>query len=277
MFASFLITFREGLEAFLLVGIILSCLSKLNARQYNRYVYYGVMAGVILSLAVAFVFQMLINEFDNELYQQYLTIAILLFAVGVLTYMVIWMQKQVKHMTFRLEEDISRMVTTGNLIGMVFLAFLAVMREGLETILFLSALMYSGNSFSPGGAMSGAVLGLAGSLTLVYTIFKGTRKISLKVLFKYSGLLLIIIAAGLFSSSINIMQSVNWLPVWLESIFDISWILDDRGNLGTFLRALFGYNSSPTLLQFVVWILYLSTFIFIWKKAYRKNINTSSS
>lgn len=97
MFASFLITLREGLEAFLLVGIALSYLSKLNARQYNKYIYVGVFAGLILSLAIAVVFQVVVDQFSSELYRNILMAGILLFATVVLTYMAIWMQSQAKN------------------------------------------------------------------------------------------------------------------------------------------------------------------------------------
>lgn len=99
MFASFLITFREGLEAFLLVGIILSYLTKLGARNYAKYIYMGVAAGVVSSLIIAFLLQVAVSQFDNARYQHYLMIGILLFATVVLTYMAIWMQKQARAQT----------------------------------------------------------------------------------------------------------------------------------------------------------------------------------
>ena len=106
MFASFLITLREGLEAFLLVGIALSYLSKLNARQYNKYIYVGVFAGLILSLAIAVVFQVVVDQFSSELYRNILMAGILLFATVVLTYMAIWMQSQAKNQVEGMKKEI---------------------------------------------------------------------------------------------------------------------------------------------------------------------------
>ena len=96
MLASFLITFREGLEAFLIVGIILSYLGKLQASKYNKFIYLGVFIGVIISIIIAYIFQVVIYGMDNETYQHYLMIFILLFATLVLSYMVVWMANQSK-------------------------------------------------------------------------------------------------------------------------------------------------------------------------------------
>ena len=96
MLASFLITFREGLEAFLIVGIILSYLNRLQASKYNKYIYVGVCIGVVVSLFIAYIFQVVIYGIENELYQHYLMIFILLFATVVLSYMVVWMANQSK-------------------------------------------------------------------------------------------------------------------------------------------------------------------------------------
>jgi len=269
MLASFLITFREGLEAFLLVGIALSYLTKLNAKHFHKYIYMGVAAGFILSLLVAVVFQLFIDQFSNDLYRNYLMAGILLFATFVLTYMAIWMQKQAKEQTAQVKANLQKCVTTGNVIGLVMLSLLAVLREGFETILFFSALMFSGgNEFSQEQGIIGAVIGLALSLSLVWILMKGARKVPLAAFFRWTSLLIIIIAAGLLSSAVNMLQASELLSVFYAHIFDVSHILDDRGVFGTFLRALFGYNASPSLFQFATWGVYLTVFTLFWKKSY---------
>ncbi|NOI65076.1 FTR1 family protein [Vibrio sp. 99-8-1] len=270
MFASFLITLREGLEAFLLVGIALSYLAKLNARHYNKYIYLGVAVGLVLSLAVAFVFQVVIDQFSNALYQNYLMAGILLFATVVLTYMAIWMQKQAKSQVAQVQQDITEMVSTGNLMGLVFLSMLAILREGFETILFFSALMYSSyGELSTQDALIGAVLGLVLAYVMVWAMMKSAKKVPLAQFFKWTSLLIIIIAAGLLSSAINMLQAANLVPIVYAQVFDISHILDDRGVFGTFLRALFGYNSSPGLVQLMVWLGYMLIFTLFWEKGYK--------
>ncbi|WCE32499.1 FTR1 family iron permease [Vibrio sp. SCSIO 43137] len=271
MFASFLITLREGLEAFLLVGIVLSYLAKLDARQYNKFIYIGVAIGLVLSLAVAFVFQVVIDQFSNELYQNYLMAGILLFATLVLTYMAVWMQNQAKAQVAQVQQDVSNMVSTGNLLGLVFLSMLAILREGFETILFFSALMYSSfGELSTQDALIGAIAGLVMAYVLVWAMMRSSRKVPLSSFFKWTSLLIIIIAAGLLSSAINMLQAAHVLPIVYAQVFDISHILDDRGVFGTFLRALFGYNSSPGLLQLMVWMGYMLVFTLFWKKGYKQ-------
>lgn len=272
MLASFLITFREGLEAFLIVGIILSYLGKLQATRFNKYIYLGVFIGIFISLIIAYIFQVVIYGMDNELYQHYLMIGILLFATVVLSYMVVWMANQSKQIKGEIEENLKALVSTGNIAGMVFLAFLAVLREGFETVLFFSSLSIS-EDISVKDGFIGASLGLILSMILVYALMKGARNIPISAFFKYTGLLILIIAGGLFGSAVSMMQASELIPTFIPVIYDISSILDDRGLFGTFLRALFGYNSSPTLVHFLSWSLFMLTALTLWKKtyAYAKN------
>lgn len=268
MSAAFLITLREGLEAFLLVGILLAFLRKLGAPQYAKWIYVGVGAGVVASIIAAFLFQVVIDQFSNAHYQHLLMIFILLFAAAVLTYMAIWMQKQARAHTESVKQKLEGYVTAGNMFGMVSLAFVAVMREGIETVLFFSALMYSGAEITLQGALIGAVTGLAASIILVWVLMRGTRNVPIQPFFRYTSLLIIIIAAGLFGSAINMMQSIDLVSILNTPIFDISWLLDDRGTFGTFLRALFGYNASPSGLQFLCWFAYLATAVWLWHRGY---------
>jgi len=270
MFASFLITLREGLEAFLLVGIALSYLGKLNARHYNKYIYLGVLVGLVLSLAVAFVFQVVVDQFSNERYRNYLMAGILLFATVVLSSMAVWMKNQAKGQIAQMQKEIGSMVSTGNLMGLIFLSMLAILREGFETILFFSALVYSNyGELSTQDALIGAVLGLCLAYMLVWLMMRSTKKVPLTLFFKWTSLLIIIIAAGLLSSAVNMLQAAHVLPIIHAQLFDVSHILDDRGVFGTFLRALFGYNSSPGLLQISIWTMYMLVFIRFWQKGYK--------
>ncbi len=267
MFASFLITFREGLEAFLIVGIILSYLNKLETRQFNKYIYMGVFLGIVVSLFIAYIFQVMLYSIDNELYQKYLMIGILLFATFILSYMVVWMANQSKQIKGQIQKNLKKLIGTKNIIGMIFLAFLAVLREGFETVLFFSSLSLN-QDLNLNDGFIGASLGLFLSIILVYFLMKGTKNIPIRVFFKYTGLLILIIAGGLFGSAVSMLQAIEILPTFILSIYDIAYILDDRSLVGTFLRALFGYNSSPTLLHFVAWIFYMFVSITLWKKTY---------
>lgn len=270
MLASFLITLREGLEAFLLVGIILAYLRKLGAERYSDWIYAGVGAGLVASVGAAFVFQFVVSQFHSEYYRTLLMIVILLFAALVLSYMAVWMGKQAKAHTEEVKRQLEGYVSAGNVMGMVMLAFIAVLREGIETVLFFSALMYSGQGVTLQQGVIGALAGLAASIVLVWVLMRGTRRLPLQPFFRYSALLIVIIAAGLLGSSVNMMQSAELITVGTHPLFDISGILSDQGFIGTFLRALFGYNSSPTPVQFGAWALYLVIAITMWRRTYAR-------
>ena len=130
--------------------------------------------------------------------------------------------------------------------------------------------MYSGQgNFSLQDGLIGAGAGLIASLILVVVLMRGTRKVPLQAFFKWTSLLIIIIAAGLLSSACNMLQRADVLPLFQTAVFDISHILDDQGVFGTFLRALFGYNSSPNLLPLIIWGIYLAVFTVFWHRGYQ--------
>jgi high-affinity iron transporter len=197
--------------------------------------------GLLASLVTAFVLQVVVDQFRNELYRALLTAGIMLMASCILTYMAIWMHKQARaHAKRRLEGHIG----AGNVIGVAMLAFVSVLREGIETVLFLSALAYTGESLSIVGGLAGLLL----AILLVW--------------------LLIIIAAGLLGSAINMLQGAGIVPGSTTPIFDISGILPDTTGVGVFLRGLFGYNASPTAAQLALWAVYLAIAVLLWRRGH---------
>ena len=127
------------------------------------------------------------------------------------------------------------------------------------------ALVYGGSK----SGLMGALAGLLVSIALVWGLLRSTRKVALAPFFRWTGLLIIIIAAGLLSSAVNMLQAADIITFWTTQVFDISHILDDQGVFGTFLRALFGYNASPAGLQLLTWALYLAIFVTLWQRSYR--------
>ena len=266
MFVTFLIAFRESLEAFLLVGILLAYLRQLDATQYAKWIYAGVVAGLLAALFAAIVLQLVVSEVNNKTYRLILTAAIQLFAAVVLTYMAIWMQKQAKEVTGSAKEKLREHVTTGNVIGVAFLSFISVWREAMETILFLSAISYGGQALS----LPGGLLGFALAILIVWLLLRGTKNVPIGEFFRWTSLLILIIAAGLLASATNILQGIGWLPGPTSPLFDISGIVPDKGGFGEFLRGLFGYDATPTPLQFGVWFVFLVVALILWQRAYAK-------
>jgi high-affinity iron transporter len=264
MLLTFLIAFRESLEAFLMVGILLAYLSRIGAGRYAKWIFVGVAAGLLASVAAAFVFQVVVDQFESDRYRIYLSAGIMLAAVVVLTYMALWMQKQARAHTDEARKQLDAYVAASDIVGVALLAFISVWREGLETVLFLSALAYGGE---PPSAVGG-LLGLALAVLLVWLLLAGARKVPLHTFFRYTSLLLIVIAAGLLGSAINVMQNARIAPGSTAPLFDLSGFLSDGSGLGLFLRGLFGYNATPTLAQFTFWAGYLAIALLLWRRGY---------
>jgi high-affinity iron transporter len=264
MFITFLIGFRESLEAFLLVGILLAYLYRVGAGRYAVWIYVGVVAGLLASLVAAFLFQVVVDQFHNELYRAYLTAGIMIVATLVLTYMAIWMQKQARAHTAHATKQLESYVAGNQVLGIALLAFVSVWREGLETVLFLSALTYGGEAPSLAGGLIGLVLAVA----VVALLITGLRKVPLQAFFRWTSLLLIVIAAGLLGSAVNMLQGQGVIPGGSAPLFDISGIVSDQGGVGAFLRGLFGYNATPTAAQFALWALYLIVAVWLWRRGY---------
>lgn len=263
MLLTFLILFRESLEAFLLVGILVAYLYRLDGQRYVKWIYAGVAAGLVGSFVAAFVLQVVIDQFNNEFYRAILTASIMLVATCILTYMAIWMHKQARAHTEQAKQQLRDYMTAGNVVGVAMLAFVSVWREGIETVLFLSALAYTGEPLSIPGGLAGMALAVA----LVWLLVSGTRRVPLQPFFRYTSLILIVIAAGLLGSAINMLQGAGVLPE-TGPIFDISAILPDTTGIGVFLRGLFGYNASPTMPQFGLWAAYLVIAVVLWRRGY---------
>lgn len=264
MFVTFLILFREGLEAFLLVGILLAYLKQLGGAQYAKWIYAGVVTGMLGSFAAAVVLQVLVDQFQNDFYRSVLTAAIMLAATVILTYMAIWMGKQARAHTEEAKRRLESHIGAGNIIGISALAFFSVFREGLETVLFLSALDMGGETPSLWGGLVGLVL----SAVLVALLVRGARRIPFHVFFRYTSLLLIVIAAGLLGSAVNMLQTVGIVPGSTSPLFNISAALPDTSGLGAFLRGLVGYNATPTTGQFGLWAVYLLVAVMLWRRTY---------
>ncbi len=264
MFGTFLIVFREGLEAFLLVGILLAYLRQLDATRYSAWIFIGAVAGALVALGTAVVLEFVISKFHSDTYRLILTATIMVLAACVLSYMAVWMQKQAKEAAGAAKNQLRNYVSAGNIFGVAFLSFISVWRESMETILFLSALMYSGVAISWLGGLAGLCLALA----VVSLLLRGARGLPLRAFFRWSSLLLIIIAAGLLASATNILQGLSYLPGPTTALFDLSGIVPDTGGAGEFLRGLFGYDATPTPLQFGVWLTFLVCALILWARAY---------
>lgn len=253
MGAAALIMLREGIEAALIVAILLGYLRKIGQSHHARYVWGGVAAAVLASAALAVLFRLLFGGFEGRA-EEIFEGVVMLTAVAVLTSMILWMQSQARHIKGQLERRLQHALSSGQLVGISSLAFVAVLREGVESILFLGAVFILEPS---AGAMTGALIGLVGAIALAHLMFRASVRLDLHRFFFYTGLLLVLVAAGLLASGIHELQEAGVLPVFVEHVWNINGVIAEKGTVGSFLKALFGYNADPSLLEVLGWLAYM--------------------
>jgi high-affinity iron transporter len=254
MVASFLIVAREGLEAALIVGIILSVLRKLGQSQLGRPVWVGVLAAFLVSLAAGLALNALGVAFEGRGEQIFEGVTMLL-AAGVLTWMIFWMQRQGRRIQAELELDVRRAVSAGSAWGLFGLAFVAVVREGIETVLFLTAAALSA---TPMQTLIGGGLGLVLAIILGWLIFVAGKRLNVRRFFQATSILLLLFAAGLTAHGVHEFQEAALLPTLVEHVWDINPILDEASVTGAFLKAVFGYNGNPSLLEVLAYSVYFA-------------------
>jgi len=267
-----LITFREVLEALLIIGIITTYLKRMDQAQYNKYVWLGAGLAVLASVGVAMLFQVVFTGFAAMGNEIYLKIGIMLVSTILLTQMVFWMAEHSKDIKGNMEGKMNKFISTGNIVGMVIHSFLVVLREGVETVFFFAAITGGniGAALQGWGALTGVII----AAVVSYFFFKGTMRISLKTFFKVTGAFIILIAAGLLVQAISMMQDVGIIGSVVPHLYDITWFLPEHsidhahyvrdygvepllsGDIGIFLKALFGYSSMPSIEEVIAYIGY---------------------
>jgi len=257
MLASFLLSLREGLEAALVIGIVLGALFKLKRAHLSREVWIGAGAAVALSILVAVALNLLGMEFEGAGEQIFEGTAMLL-AAGVLTWMILWMHQSARNLKNEIETKTNAALQSKGGKGLFMLAFLAVFREGIELALFLLAVQ---KASSPMQTLVGALAGLAGAATLGWILFTSARKMSLRVFFQVTNVLLIIFAAGLVAVGVHEFNEAGVIPSLIEHVWDINGFLSDKSELGLLLKALIGYNGNPSLTEVAAYLTYLSGII----------------
>ena len=255
MLSSLLITLREGLEAALIIGIILAYLARTDNRQGFRQVWLGISLAVAVSLIAGVVIYFSAGELEGRAEQVFEGLA-LLTAAGVLTWMIFWMRKQAVNIKGHLHAQIQSALGSRSSVGLVVLVFVAVTREGIETVLFLFAATRVAES--PILFAAGGLLGLAIAVGIGYSIYKGTSKLNLRLFFNVTSLLLILFAAGLLAHGIHEFHEAGIIPPVVEHVWDINHILPEKSTFGRFLAAIFGYNANPSLVEVVAYFAYLT-------------------
>ena len=262
MLPAFLLALREGLEAALIVGIVLGVLRKLGHNREQVSVWQGAVAAIAVSLVAALLLYAVGLKMEGAAEQIFEGVTMLL-AAAILTWMIFWMQTQGRRINRELETGVRQAVSgMGGNKGhwaLFSVAFIAVLREGIETALFLTA-----TTFTAGGqaTLLGALLGLSAAAALGYILFATTRQLNVKRFFQVTSVLLILFAAGLVAHSIHEFNEVGWIPAVVEHVWDTNAVLDEKSSLGLILKALFGYNGNPSLTEVLGYVVYWAALIF---------------
>jgi len=252
MFPSYLLALREGLEAALIIGIVLGVLRKVNRTQLKSVVWMGLGSAVLVSILGAVLLNAVGATFEGEAEEIFEGFTMLI-AAGVLTWMIFWMQRQAHTMQAELEVDVRRAAIGGGQKALFLLSFVAVVREGIELALFLTA---ASITTSVQQTLIGAILGLGTAVLLGWLLFASTIRLNLKRFFQVTGVLLILFAAGLVAHGIHEFNEVGWVPSIIEHVWDINHVVNEKSTFGLVLKSLFGYNGNPSLTEVLGYLLY---------------------
>jgi high-affinity iron transporter len=252
--ATLVIFLREGVEASMIVAILLAYLNRIGRRDHFRDVFLGVGAALLLATAGGAIAYETIRSYDGSRVQTIFETATYLVAAAVLTYMTFWMRKHARSLSKELRERAEAALDGRARWGLGLLAFQAVGREGLETVVFTLAIIFS---TSTAGALTGALIGLAGALGIAFVIYRLGHKLNLSRFFTIIGVLLMVFAAGLLANSVENLQQLGWLPVLAAPMWHSAQLLSEDSAIGDVLHSFFGYSDAPTPLQLLIYLGYL--------------------
>jgi len=255
MGGTFVVTLREGFEAALILGIVYTYLQKIGAARHYHYATRGGLLGVVASVALGVLVTALSGPL-LDLGPDVIGLGVIFIAVIVLTWHGYWMQQHARAVKGDVQRKIDEAQATHRLWIIGVIAFTGVFREGAETVLFLWGLLSQATSTSSWASATGAVLGLAMAAALGWAIFRGGRHMSLQRFFAVTSILLLLLAAGMFSTGVGRLEAMGFLPQ-SPTVWDTSSALDDHAFVGGFLNGLVGYRARPSLLEAGSYLVYL--------------------
>ncbi len=270
MFPSLLLSLREGLEAALIIGIIISALTKLHHEELKPVVWRGVAIAVVLSFVFGLGLNYLGMEFTGQLEEVFEGLAMLL-AAAILTWMIFWMMRHGSEIQRDLEVKTAHATLNRGGSALFILAFLAVFREGIELALFLMAARIASDPIS---VLVGATFGLGGAILLGWMLFATTRRLNLRQFFQTTNVLLLFFAAGLVAYGVHELNEAGWVPAVIENVWNINHIISDKSEVGLILKALFGYNGNPSLTEVLAYLSYFIVLGTILIRNQRKQVKT---
>ncbi|HSK87349.1 MAG TPA: iron uptake transporter permease EfeU [Anaerolineales bacterium] len=269
MLPTYLLSLREGLEAALIIGIVLGALTKIRRNDLSPAVWLGTLGAVSVSILTAVLLTSFGMSLEEEAEQIFEGITMLI-AAGILTWMIFWMSKQARFLKGELEAGVNKAAASTGKRAMFWLAFVAVVREGIELALFVTAAFFAGDQSQVTSntiqTLAGTILGLGTAALLGWTLFATTVRLDLRRFFQVTGLLLILFAAGLVAHGVHEFNEVGWIPAVVEHVWDVNAIVDENSVAGQLLRTLFGYNGNPSLTEMIAYFIYLAVVTVFWRR-----------
>jgi high-affinity iron transporter len=252
MIAALLLAFREGLEAALILGIVLSVLRRFGRQDQERTAWLGAGLAAVVSLGAGIGLYTLGTSFEGRAEQVFEGLTMLL-AASVLTWMVFWMSRQGRAVQTAVEQNIGRAAKHDGKWAIFSLAFLAVVREGIELALFLTAATFTATAAA---TLVGGLLGLVLAALAGWLIFATTAHLDVRAFFRVTSFVLIFFAAGLVSHSVHEFNEAGIIPAVVEHVWNTNSVLDENSGVGRLLQALLGYNGNPSLTEVVAYVGY---------------------
>ncbi len=252
--AAFLVMLREGVEAALIVGILLAYMHRLGRRREAQWVWAGTMSAALLSVIAGIVVFSTIGSLDERA-EEIAEGVVAWVAAGLLTWMIFWMGSQARHIRGRLEGEVDTVLASGGGGGLAAIAFFAVLREGLESALFLISTTVGVEA--DGLQFFGGLLGLAVAVVIGYLIYRGGTRIDIRVFFRVTGVLIVLFAAGLVAKGIHEFQEIGLLPAVVDPLWNLPILDPDTNVIGQFAKSLFGWRPDPSLLMVIGYLAYL--------------------
>ena len=255
-FGAAVLTFREGLEAALIVAIMLGYLRKVGRLDMQWSVWVGAVSAGALAVAFTLLLQVIGAQFDYPAKGIYEGVTSLL-AVVMLTSMILWMARQARYIKGSLEHSMKDRLAQGAVWGLLALAFMTVAREGVETALFLSASAFQSSGME---TLVGGVVGLLLSGVVAWAVYVAGVRLQLRTFFKVTSILLVVFGAAILRYAIHEFEEVSWVPPIVESVWNTGQWVPTSSPLGAVLQALIGYTSRPSLMQLIGYFGYLLAF-----------------
>ncbi len=252
--AAFLVMLREGVEAAIIVAILLAYLNRIDRRSDSRWIWAGTAAAILVSLVAGIVLWNTVGGLEGAA-EELVEGIIALVAAGLLTWMIFWMGQQAQNLKGHIHSQVDTAIAAGGATALATIAFVTVLREGIESSLFLIATTVGTESSS--SQIVGGLLGLAAAVVIGILFYAGSSHIDIRAFFRLTGVLIILFAAGLVSKAVHEFQELGLLPTVSEHVWDLGILDPSAGTTGRFLGSLFGWTPRPSLLMAVAYAAYL--------------------